>query len=166
MNPKENIEMKEQERILIAEDDANDAFFIQNALKLSGVQCKPHVCANAPEAIQYLEGAGCYADRSQFPFPNLLITDLKMPGGGGFELLQWLRDHPTYLVIPIIVLSSSALQADVMRAYCMGANAYIQKPVDPARFRQVFTDLLRFWAHCEVPETPASKEALELYPQM
>src|ERR1041385_4634426 len=155
--------MKIQERILVVEDDANDAFFIQNALKFSGVKCSPHVCANARDAIEYLQCADHYADRARFPFPHLLITDLKMPGGGGFDLLQWLRDHPGYLVIPIIVLSSSALQTDVMRAYCMGANAYIQKPVDPAKFRQVFIDLLRFWAHCEVPERPAPKAALNLY---
>jgi len=145
-----------EEKILIVEDDPNDAFFIENAFRHSGIKSKPHICTNSADAIFYLQARGQYADRLRFPFPNLLVTDLKMPGGDGFELLRWLRDHPAMHVIPTIVISSSNRRDDVARAYSLGANAYLCKPTDPTHFRVVFADLLRFWTHCEVPETPAS----------
>ena len=147
--------MEYNQHVLIVEDDANDAYFIQRAFQHSGVIRVPHICKNGNDAIRYLEGKGEYADRRQFPFPNVLITDLKMPLGSGFELLEWIRDHPDLRVIPTVIVSSSSMPHDVKYAYCLGANAYLTKPSDPTEFREMFAVLLRFWGLCEVPDLGA-----------
>lgn len=154
--------MNGKEHVLIVEDDPNDAFFTQRAFQEGGIKLCPHVCTNAVDAIQYLEGKGEYADRTRFPFPNFLVTDLKMPGGNGFDLLRWLRDHPTMQVIPTVVLSSSSLPDDVKGAYCLGVHAYLCKPSSAAKFRAMCATLLRFWEFCEVPKTskPSCEELL------
>src|SRR5881394_1754584 len=122
--------MNRQPQVLIVEDDDNDAFFVQRAVQKSGIIQLPHICVTVDDAVSYLEGSGNYSDRRGFPFPNLLVSDLKMPGRNGFDLLRWIRDHPQFQVIPTVILSSSSLPEDVKRAYCLGANAYISKPAD------------------------------------
>jgi DNA-binding response OmpR family regulator len=140
-------------QVLIIEDDPNDAFFIRRAFELSGVSHQPHVCANIHDAKRYLEGTDEFADRQRFPFPSMMIVDIKMLGGSGFDLLRWIRDHPHLTVIPTMIMSSSSRPEDVKLAYCLGANAYMCKPIDQQKFKEVFGALLRFWSHCEVPET-------------
>ena len=147
--------MNRHEQILIVEDHPDDAFFIQRAFRQSGVERIPHICGTVRDAIGYLEGSGRYADRTQFPFPNLLVTDIKMPEQSGFDLLRWIRDHPQFQIIPTVIMSSSHLPEDVKLAYCLGANAYLCKPVEPIQFREMFMALLRFWNCCEIPQTDA-----------
>jgi CheY-like chemotaxis protein len=144
--------MEYHQHVLIVEDDENDAFFIQRAFQHVGVIQAPSICKNVKDAIRYLEGKGEYADRQRFPFPNVLITDLKMPGETGFNLLEWIRDHPYLRVIPTVIVSSSSMPDDIKYAYCLGANAYLTKRTDPTEFREMFTSLLRFWELCEVPD--------------
>ena len=93
--------------ILIAEDDANDQFLLRNAFKKIGVRTPLRVVNNGQEAIDYLNGVGIFADRTQFPFPTTIITDLKMPKMDGFSVLQHLKQNPHWSVVPIIVLSAS-----------------------------------------------------------
>jgi len=152
--------MKQQ--VLVVDDDENDAFFIARAFQDIGITQAPHVSMSVRDAIAYLEGTGEYADRKRFPFPNLLITDLKMPVQGGFDLLRWIRDHPQFQVIPTVIMSSSDLPEDVKCAYCLGANAYMCKPVDSEGFKRAFAVLLEFWHLCEVPEpgTPTCEELI------
>jgi CheY-like chemotaxis protein len=149
-------------QVLIVEDDPNDAYFIKRAFELSGVSHQPHICSNITDAKRYLEGVGEYADRGAFPVPNMMMLDIKMPGGSGFDLLVWIRDHPDVRIIPTIMMSSSSRSEDVKLAYCLGANAYMCKPIDSERFREVFGALLRFWSCCEVPKTgtPSCDELL------
>ena len=149
-------------QVLIVEDDPNDAYFIKRAFELSGVHHTPHICGNIADAKRYLEGTGDYADRSRFPVPNMMMLDIKMPGGTGFDLLAWIREHPDVRIIPTIMMSSSSRPEDVKLAYCLGANAYMCKPIDTDRFREVFGALLRFWSFCEVPKigTPSCAELL------
>jgi CheY-like chemotaxis protein len=144
--------MTKTEHILIVEDDANDALLIQRAFAQNGIQIPPYVCVNGLDAVDYLNGEGEYGDRGKFPFPDVLITDLKMPRMDGFGLLTWLAEHPEMQVIPTVVISSSAMAEDVKRAYCLGANAYIQKPSNATEFKSIIGDLLRFWARCESPK--------------
>lgn len=152
-------------QVLIVEDDENDAYFIQRAFIASGVSHTPRAVVNKEEAIRYLEGVGAYRDREQFPFPKILVTDIKMPGGSGLELLAWIRDHPELRIIPTVVMSSSSQVEDVKCAYCLGANAYLCKPIDHEKFKDVFGALLRFWSFCEIPQsgTPSCKELIEKY---
>jgi CheY-like chemotaxis protein len=143
--------MKECLLILSAEDDPNDVIFIKRAFTKNGSVNPIHACSNAADAIAYLEGAGRYADRSRFPVPSLLITDIKMPGSDGFELLAWLRSNPECRLIPAIVLSASSQEEDIRRAYELGANAFIKKPSDFNELTRTIGLMAEFWEICEKP---------------
>jgi len=114
--------------ILLAEDDPNDAKLVGVALQrsLSGV---PLIVVNdGIELINYLQGQGKYADRRVYPFPELVLLDLKMPRMDGFEVLRWLRQQPILKRLPVIVLTNSSQDADAEMAYDAGANSYLVKP--------------------------------------
>ena len=96
------------------------------------------------QAIDYLSGRGAYANRERNPLPYLLLLDLKMPGTDGFEVLQWIRGEPELRRLLVVVLTSSNLQADVDRAYELGANSYLVKPVE---FDEMVNMLQRFEAY-------------------
>jgi len=116
--------------ILLAEDEDNDAMLLQRAFKKNNILNPIHWVKDGIQAISYLRGEGEYADRSRFPFPHIIILDLKMPRMGGLEFLEWMRDNPDYRVIPTIVMSSSQQDPDIQKAYFLGANTYLLKPSD------------------------------------
>ena len=133
--------------ILVAEDDENHAFFIQRAFQQVGLLNPVHFVPDGEQAIAYLKGEGRYASRSEFPLPCLLLLDLKMPNRNGFEVLEWLRDQPTLKALRVIVLTTSGATADINRAYKLGANSFLTKPMN-------FTDLVQltkwvkgYWLH-------------------
>lgn len=106
------------------------------------------------EAMQYLEGKGKFANIPHHPHPDVVLLDLKMPRINGFEFLEWLRTKaPVHLrFIPVVVMSSSALREDVDRAYSLGANSYLVKPVQWPLFQQRIQALGIYWAeHVERP---------------
>src|SRR5215510_7205705 len=92
--------------ILLVEDDENDAFLFKRALKKCNIPNPVQWVKDGAEAIAYLTAEAAYGDRMAFPFPELIILDLKMPRMPGLDLLAWLRDHPELQVIPTIVMSS------------------------------------------------------------
>ena len=114
--------------ILLVEDDENDAFLFKLALERAKILNPVQWLKDGIEAIAYLTGESPYTDRTVFPQPELVILDLKMPRMSGLELLAWLRDHPAFQGIPIIIMSSSMEERDVRRAYNLGANTYFVKP--------------------------------------
>src|SRR5512132_2547028 len=103
--------------ILIAEDDENDVFLIKRALHQAQFDNPLQVVQNGEEAIAYLKGSAPYEDRDKHPMPALLLLDLKMPRKNGFEVLSWVRQHPEYNSLAIVVLTSSQESADDNRAY-------------------------------------------------
>src|SRR5579864_4283524 len=113
--------------MLLVEDEEHDVFFVRRATEQAGAEHWVHAVQDGEEAIRYLMGEGQYADREKFPAPNVILTDLKMPGMDGFAFLHWLRNNPRYSVIPIVVYSNSHLEEDVRAAYQAGANSYIVK---------------------------------------
>jgi CheY-like chemotaxis protein len=137
--------------VLVAEDDQNDAFILQRAFKECGLQRPPHVVHDGIEAIEYMHGDPPFDDRILHPFPNILILDLKMPRASGFDVLQWINQHPDYRVIPTIVLSASADRRDVKHAFCLGAHAYLCKPGSYNEFTDLIRRLLSFWELCQKP---------------
>jgi CheY-like chemotaxis protein len=150
--------MNENYSILMVEDDPNDVLFVKRALKKNGMNNPIITLSDGEEAIAYLMGAEKYSDRNQHPFPEVIILDLKMPRKGGLEVLEWLKEHPEYRVIPTIILTSSKLNEDVVRAYGLGANSYMVKPL-------VFDDLQRmiktaheYWSFCLRP-SPKHRQA-------
>jgi len=147
--------------ILIAEDDANDAFLLKRGLKKVGIENPVQIVENGERAIAYLRGDEKYADRKAHPFPGVVITDLKMPKVDGFEVLKWLRSHPECSVIPVVVLSASALEADIVRAYQLHANCFLQKPASQEEFTRMLKLLFDFWQMCKIPKLSSSKCADE-----
>ncbi|MEO6182485.1 MAG: response regulator [Verrucomicrobiota bacterium] len=113
--------------ILVAEDSEDDVLLFQLAVNRAALAHTFHFVRDGVEAIEWLEGTGHHSDRSKFPVPSAIITDLKMPRVNGFELLQWVRTQPRYSKLPVIVFSSSNEVRDVARAFSLGATTYFRK---------------------------------------
>ncbi len=144
--------MLNNQYILLAEDDPNDVLLIQRAFQKAGLGAVLKVVRDGEQAIDYLSGRDGYANRTRYPLPFLILLDLKMPGTDGFEVLQWVRSEPDLKRTLVIVLTSSNLQADVDRAYELGANSYLVKPVE---FSQMVNMIQRFEAYwTEINRTP------------
>jgi len=137
--------------ILAAEDDEDYAFFIGRALENMNITRPLRVLGDGEQVINYLAGEGKYADRRTFPFPDILLTDLKMPRVNGLEVLAWLQENEGSALIPTIVLSSSSDPGDVRRAYELGANAYLVKPADFSVLETMLQSTCRFWLQAAAP---------------
>ncbi len=140
--------------VLLAEDSDEDAFFFRHALRDSQLNSTLTHVHDAHEAIAYLHGEHPYSNRAEHPFPDMIVTDLKMPGGDGFDLLSWLKSHPDCAVIPTIILSSSYLESDVAKAYQMGVNAFLTKPGDLKSLAELLLVTYMFWSRCQRPQPP------------
>src|SRR2546423_5483929 len=114
--------------ILLAEDDKNDIFLMGRAFDRAGIPNPLFVVHNGKEAVDYLSGAGDYANREKFPLPGLVLMDLKMPWMDGFDVLAWLRDQRQFDTLPVVVLTSSKLQSDIDKSRELGAYDYRVKP--------------------------------------
>jgi CheY-like chemotaxis protein len=143
--------------ILLVEDEENDALLVKMAFQKNNIPNPVQWVRDGLEAIAYLNGQGEFADRNRYPFPEVLILDLKMPRMNGLELLAWIRDHPEFRVIPTIIMSASRLDADVEKAYALGANTYMIKP-------SAFDDLAKmvklaheYWSVSIKPKTTRPK---------
>src|SRR5687768_3878302 len=137
--------------ILVAEDDDDEALLLERALQAIGVANPVHIVANGEEVIAYLTGKREYSDRSMFPLPAVVMTDLKMARVGGFELLDWLRRHAKFKVIPTLVFSNSSEPRDIERAYALGANAYLVKPRTMERLEAMMRTTFEFLSWCARP---------------
>jgi CheY-like chemotaxis protein len=149
--------MLSNEHILLVEDDENDVLLIQRAFQKAGLREVLKVVRGGDEAIAYLSGSGNYANRERFPFPFMVLLDLKMPGTNGFEVLQWIRSEPNCKRLLAVVLTSSNLQADVDRAYELGANSYLVKPVGFTEMLNLIQRFEMYWTEINrTPTTPTS----------
>lgn len=115
--------------ILLVEDDPNDVFFLQYAFEQAGIANPLQVVGDGQQALDYLQGQGRYSDRAQFPFPCLVLLDLKLPVRMGLDVLRAIQQRPELQSLLVIVLSSSADQAEVDQAYQLGARSYLIKPL-------------------------------------
>jgi CheY-like chemotaxis protein len=146
--------MYEEFPILIAEDDENDAIILERALRKVGFANPFRFCRDGTEVLEYLQAQGRYANRQEFPFPRVLITDLKMPKMGGIEILKWLYHHPECNMIPKIVLTASQQACDIQEAYQWGANSYLVKPGGYERLTEMLKLFFDYWNMCEKPAVP------------
>lgn len=115
--------------ILLVEDDPNDVLLVQRAFRKGNLSAAVHVTTDGQQAEDYLAGRDGYADRGAHPLPSLVLLDLKLPRKSGHELLAWLREQPLLKRLPVVVLTSSRESPDITRAYELGANSYLVKPV-------------------------------------
>lgn len=131
--------------ILQVDDDSNDVFLLHYAMTKVGLANPLHVAEDGKQAVAYLAGAGAFADRSKFPIPGLVLLDLKLPGLPGHEVLKWMQAHPQLGHWPTIVLSSSEDAGDIERAYQLGANSYIVKPMGIDEWVELARALSCWW---------------------
>ncbi len=114
--------------ILVAEDNEDDVFLLEQAFKKAEASSRLIVVPDGAQAVAYLKGEDAYVDRAEHPFPDVLLLDLNMPRMNGFEVLEWVRRNPLCSRLIVHVLTASAREADVERAYELHANSFIVKP--------------------------------------
>ena len=131
--------------ILLVEDRQDDILLVRRAFRKAGVPNPIEAVNDGEEAMAYLLGIGQYADRARFPFPTLVLLDLKMMKMNGFETLRWIRSLPAFKSLRVIVLTSSEDIFDVNKAYELGANSFLVKPVDFEHFVQISQALKGYW---------------------
>ncbi len=125
--------------ILMADDDADDRLLTEEALVESRVLNELHFVENGVELLEYLHGKGKYSDREQFPLPGLILLDLNMPLMDGREALENIKKDPVLKRIPVVILTTSKIEEDMLKGYDLGAASYITKPVT----FDVLVDLMR-----------------------
>jgi len=138
--------------ILQVDDDPNDVFLLQHAMAKAGVTNPLQVATDGQQAINYLSGAGKFADRKEFPQPCLVLLDLKLPHVMGLDVLKWIREQPGPALVTII-LSASAEDADIAAAYRLGANAFLTKPSEASKLEDMAKAIKDFWlTHNTLPQ--------------
>ena len=143
--------------ILHVEDDPNDVLFLQHAMKKAGLANPIRVAEDGQEAIDYLQGAGKFADREQFPFPSLVLLDLKLPYVMGLDVLKWIRQQPGITLV-VLLLTASGEEADIRAGYRLGANGFLVKPSEASKLQDMVKAIGDFWlAHNQLPEEPFSR---------
>lgn len=143
--------------VLLAEDNSTDALMVQRAFKKANLLNPIQVVDDGDKAVAYLAGEPPYEDRQQYPFPVLLLLDLKLPRRSGLEVLEWLRQQPLIKRLPVVVLTSSKENSDINRAYDLGANSYLVKPVAFDPLLELVKTVGLYWVvFNEKPETDNS----------
>lgn len=137
--------MKKPEHILLAKDNEDYAVLFRRALNAAQVDASLEIVRDGQEAVDYLSGAGAFADRDKHPFPKLLLLDLKMPRMDGFEVLSAVRQRLGFTRLPVIVLTHSDNPADVKRAYELGATSYFRKPDSLEGLDEMIHVLHAYW---------------------
>jgi CheY-like chemotaxis protein len=146
--------------VLLVEDDLNDIFLVKRAFKRANIPNPLHVATDGVEAIHYLQGEGKYADRQQYPLPRLVVMDIKMPRKTGFEVLEWIKSDAHLKRIPVVIVSSSDQPQDINRAYQLGANAYMVKPMNFREVETLFQSITHYWGlECAKPELELAAES-------
>jgi two-component system response regulator len=131
--------------ILLVEDNADDEALTMRALKKNNITNKIVVARDGVEALDYLFGTGLYAGRDTSEQPELILLDLKLPKVDGFEVLKKLRGDKRTKLLPVVILTSSKEQQDIVNGYGLGANSYVRKPVDFQHFVDAVRQLGLYW---------------------
>jgi two-component system, response regulator len=131
--------------ILLVEDNPDDEELTLLAFKKSNIAKEIVVVRDGAEALDYLFGTGAHAGRDLSVMPAVTLLDLKLPKVDGLEVLKRLRAHEHTRRLPVVILTSSREQQDVLESYNLGANSYIRKPVDFAQFMEATKQLGLYW---------------------
>ncbi len=145
--------------ILQVEDDPNDVFLLKHAMKKAGMTNSVQVASDGQEAIDYLSGAGKFADREKYPLPDLILLDLKLPFVMGLDVLKWIRKQITVAPV-VIILTASAEDEDIASAYRLGANAFLTKPSEASKLQDIVRAIKDFWlTHNTLPRPSFDRRA-------
>ena len=127
--------MTSNRTILLVEDNADDVFLMERALRAARIVNPMIVVESGQEAMDYLSGAGNFADRSAYPLPAVMFLDLKLPFVYGHDVLAWIRQRREFESLIVIILTSSNEARDLSRCYALGANSYLVKPPTPDQIK-------------------------------
>lgn len=137
--------MSQEKIILLVEDNADDILLTKRALKKSNILNKVIVARDGVEALDYLFGRGEWTGRDLKLMPEVILLDLKMPKMGGLQVLEKIRANELTKRLPVIILTTSKEESDIVRGYDLGANSYICKPVDFDQFHEAIQHLGLYW---------------------
>ncbi len=146
-------ETKKQINILMAEDDPDDRLLVEKSLRSSRLLNRLFFVEDGEELMDYLHHRGKFRNPETAPFPGLILLDLNMPKKDGREALVEIKSHEKLRRIPIVVLTTSKTEEDILRSYDIGANSYITKPVTFNDLCQILRTLGQYWL--EIVELPA-----------
>ena len=131
--------------ILLVEDSPDDALLIQRAFRKANLANSVQLVRDGEEAVAYLKGEPPFSDRNEFPLPVLMLLDLKLPRRSGLEVLEWVRQDSTLKRLPVVVLTSSRESVDINRAYDLGVNSYLTKPVGFDALLEMVKSVNLYW---------------------
>jgi CheY-like chemotaxis protein len=131
--------------LLIAEDDPDDRIMTREAFEENFLLNQMHFVENGEELMSYLHKQGKYADKKKYCQPELILLDLNMPKKDGRETLKEIKAHPDFCRIPVIILTTSHAEEDIIRTYELGVNSFITKPVTFIQFVEVIKTLGKYW---------------------
>lgn len=137
--------MSKAAHILLVEDNRFDIELTLDAFREIRLLNTIHVARNGSEALDYVFGKGVYANRDEYPMPDLILLDLNLPGIDGHEVLRRIKETPGLRRLPVIILTSSKEEADLALSYECGANSYLRKPVSFEGFLKVVNQLGEYW---------------------
>ena len=131
--------------IVLVEDNANDEELMLRAFRKSGIELRVVIVRDGAEALDYFFMRGAHAGRSASEIAQVVLLDLKLPKISGLDVLRELRSDDRTKLLPIVILTSSAEDQDLVRCYSAGANSYVRKPVDFTQFVDAVRQLGRYW---------------------
>ena len=138
-------------RILLVEDNPDDVELTLRALKKNNILNEVVVARDGVEAVDYLFGTGSYEGRDKTETPMIVLLDLKLPRIDGMEVLKQMRENDVTKMIPVVILTSSKEERDLVDGYSLGCNSYIRKPVDFSQFSETVRQIGLYWLLLNVP---------------
>lgn len=138
--------------ILVADDDAEDRMLVKDALEESRLANHVNFVEDGEELMDYLRNQGKYTDKTQYPSPGLILLDLNMPRKDGREAVKEIKSDPNLRVIPIVVLTTSKAEEDILKTYDLGVSSFITKPVTFSSMVEIMKTLGKYWF--EIVELP------------
>jgi len=152
--PSETLMKGNEPVVLIVEDDPDDLELTLHTFGEAGISLPFEVARDGPEALDFVFCRGPHSGREFIP-PRLILLDLRLPKISGIEVLRAIKTDPRTKAIPVVVLTSSREERDLVEGYNLGANSYIQKPVDFAKFQQVIREMGYYWLVMNQPPVTA-----------
>lgn len=131
--------------ILHVEDDPNDVLLVNRAIQKSNAAMIVRSVTDGDQALAYLAGRESFSDRQEYPLPHLVLLDLKMPRKSGLEVLAWIRQQPHLKRMVVLIFTSSKHDQDINRAYELGANSYLVKPVGFDALQETMKQVNHYW---------------------
>ncbi|MEG4005673.1 response regulator [Microcoleus sp. Pol11C1] len=146
--------MTQMQTILLVEDNPVDILLMQRAFRNETfANTSLQIVRDGDAAVFYLNGDGEYSDRDRYPLPAIILLDLKLPRRSGHEVLVWLKQQPELKRLPVVMLTSSSQTLDVKRAYDLGVNSYLVKPIGFASLVEMMQSFSQYWLnYTELPE--------------